>query len=261
MRKTLIVVPCFNEADRLPREAFLSHLETDEETSFLFVDDGSTDGTARVCEGMKRAAPGRIDLLSLPGNVGKANAVREGLLRCFEEEPTFVGFWDADLAAPLSTIPVMREYFASEEIEVVLGSRVRLLGREIQRRAVRHYLGRIFATAVSLLFDLPVYDSQCGAKLFRNDERCARVFAPPFQVDWTFDVEIVARYLALARLEKADDGVRCFVEHPLHSWKDIPASKISGGDFLRSAVELARLGAYYRGPGAAARCERLLARA
>ena len=80
-----------------------------------------------------------------------------------------VGYWDADLATPLAEIPVFIEKFQSnKELNAVCGSRILRLGSSIRRSVFRHYLGRVFATIVSNILNIPVYDTQCGAKLFRT---------------------------------------------------------------------------------------------
>jgi hypothetical protein len=61
-------------------------------------------------------------------------------------------------------------------------------------------VGRAGATLISLVCGLPVYDTQCGAKIFRNAERLRQVFRTPFRVYWTFDVEILARFLLLDKI-------------------------------------------------------------
>ena len=73
--------------------------------TFLFVNDGSTDETLRLLQSLQAADPNKFSVLSLPQNQGKAEAVRRGVLTAIESQPDYVGFWDADLATPLRTIP------------------------------------------------------------------------------------------------------------------------------------------------------------
>lgn len=238
-RRLCLVVPCYNEAERLPRQAFLDFLGRTPDTSLLFVDDGSTDDTARVLQELAAAAGPAVRVLSLAGNVGKAEAVRCGILAAFEQRPAFVGFWDADLATPLA---VVRDFLAvldeRPRVDIVIGSRVRLLGHDVRRRPVRHYAGRLFATAASLVLGLPVYDTQCGAKVFRASEAVRQAFASPFCSSWVFDVELLARYLDAVGRERAE---RSICELPLMTWNDIPGSKVRIWHGFRAAWDLVRI--------------------
>ena len=95
-------------------------------------------------------------------------------------------------ATPHDEIPRFIETLdAHPGIEALFGARVQLLGRTIERRASRHYLGRVSATAISLVLGLAIYDTQCGAKLFRASVACKALFAEPFHSRWLFDVEII----------------------------------------------------------------------
>ena len=165
-------------------------------------------------------------MLSLARNRGKAEATRYGLqaVATAEHGAALVGFWDADLATPLDAVSNFAATLAErEQIEMVFGARVALLGRQINRLPSRHYLGRIFATLASTVLSLQIYDTQCGAKMFRNNENFRSVIAEPFDSPWIFDgalaplltvgfvqsladrvlwglaVELLARYIALRR--------------------------------------------------------------
>jgi glycosyltransferase involved in cell wall biosynthesis len=235
----VLIVPCYNEAARLNPQAFADFAAANPSARLLFVDDGSTDGTFGVLEQLKASAPGSIDVIRLPSRQGKGEAVRRGILEGIRREPDFVGFWDADLSTPLRAVDDFLALAARRpEMDVILGSRVMLMGRDIRRQAWRHYLGRVFATAVSLALDLPVYDTQCGAKMFRANDAVAAVFATPFRSPWIFDAEVLGRYLGYP-VPAGDPPRRARIyELALHAWHHQPGSKLRWTDFIRAIVEL-----------------------
>jgi glycosyltransferase involved in cell wall biosynthesis len=234
-----LIVPCYDEAGRFVPGPYAGFLADTPDAALLFVDDGSSDRTPALLAEFCAGSGGHASVLTLPRNLGKAEAVRRGIVRALEESPHFVGYWDADLSTPLDAV---RDFLtvlqADRGVNIVIGSRVRLLGRHINRRVVRHYSGRAFATAASLALGIGVYDTQCGAKIFRVNEWLARAFAEPFQSRWLFDVEILARYVASTGRESAEFSI---CEYPLKAWSDVPGSKLSAWQGLRAAWDLARI--------------------
>jgi glycosyltransferase involved in cell wall biosynthesis len=250
---TVLVVPCYDEAARLDGEAFLACAAARPWLRLLFVDDGSRDRTRERLEELRRKAPDQVEVLALPENRGKAEAVRRGLLAALDGRAALVGFWDADLATPLAELDRFVARFGRDpELEVLIGSRVRLLGREIERRPLRHYLGRVAATAVSLLIRLPVYDTQCGAKLFRDTPTLRALLAEPFLTRWLFDVELLARWLDRRAADRPRAG-RHLRELPLGAWRDVAGTRIRAADLLRVPLDLWRIGRRHprRGDGEA----------
>jgi glycosyltransferase involved in cell wall biosynthesis len=249
MVDTIIVVPCFNEEKRLPVASFEAFLAATEDVGFVLVDDGSSDGTRARLRGLEKAAPERVRVLPLDANGGKAEAVRRGVLEALAAEPRFVGFWDADLATPLDVILDFRRVLESRPaLEIVMGARVRLLGRQIRRNVRRHYLGRASATLIALALRLPVYDTQCGAKLFRNGPRLRALFAQPFLSRWVFDVEIIARRIAQERESGSPPARDVICEVPVTHWVHVAGSKLRAGTYLRAALDLIRIRRRYLRP-------------
>ena len=145
---TALVVPCYNEAKRFHTELFVQWLSTQTQTRLILVDDGSRDGTLAVLDRIRERFPDRVTVLPLNPNRGKAEAVRNGLLFALDHfNPDIVGFWDADLATPLDAF----DRFVSvldhrPDIEMIFGSRVKLLGRRVERRpyaVVQHSHGHL----------------------------------------------------------------------------------------------------------------------
>jgi hypothetical protein len=109
-------------------------------------------------------------------------------------------------------------------------------------------LGRVFATAASLTLGLPVYDTQCGAKLFRANSILREVVADPFLTKWVFDVELLARYRCRLHASGQTDFEDRLFEVPLMSWRDVPGSKVRAWDFFGAFLELLRIARAYRRP-------------
>ena len=166
---TVVVIPVYNEYDRMPVANFHSYAASYPRVHFLLVNDGSTDRSLELLQSLAQDAPNSFAVLDLEKNMGKAEAVRLGMLSAMKmftgagpstvstrAAARFVGFWDADLATPLPTITNFLDIFEKqgETLEMVFGARVGLLGRKIERHLSRHYLGRIFATLASNILGL-----------------------------------------------------------------------------------------------------------
>jgi dolichyl-phosphate beta-glucosyltransferase len=238
LAEVAITVPCYNEANRLQCDAFIDFVREHHDVMFIFVDDGSTDDTPQLLKSMFQSEANNIRFMSLETNLGKAEAVRQGTLTGIAAGATYVGYWDADLATPLNTIlEFVAELKKSSDLLLVMGARVQLLGRTIVRKKYRHYLGRVFATVASVVLRMPVYDTQCGAKMFVSSEPVALAFRDPFISRWVFDVEILARLVHRSNLNPHI----AICEYPLMEWHDVKGSKIRLKDFGVAFWDLGRI--------------------
>lgn len=213
-KKICLIVPCYNEEKRIDFKKFNA---MDSLICYVFVNDGSSDNTLDL---LNENINNFNCILDLKKNVGKAEATRQGILFLktlpFFEKLEWVGYWDADMATPISEVENFIKYtnFYESRIDAIYGSRMYRLGSTIKRDFLRHILGRFFATVVALLFKIKSYDSQCGAKLFRRSV-IEVAFADPFISKWIFDVEILLRLRNLN-----------VIEYPLKEWCDVKGSKI-----------------------------------
>jgi glycosyltransferase involved in cell wall biosynthesis len=242
-----LVIPCYNEEKRFPRDAFTASLAELPDLSLLFVDDGSSDGTAAMLRSFCEAHPGRTETLVLERNNGKAEAVRQGMLKAAEQggEADYFGYFDADLAIPLDEAFLFFAFLQDRRPAYILSGRVKLLGTtRIDRFLYRHLLGRAFATLVSSVIGLAVYDTQCGAKLVRTD-MVQTLFERPFMSRWLFDIELLYRCIGVYGRAYVEEHV---AEVPLRRLRDPGGSSVSLGHALRMPFELLRIRrAYSRG--------------
>jgi glycosyltransferase involved in cell wall biosynthesis len=161
-----VVIPAYNEERRLPHtlDRVLEYLHSrDYASEIIVVDDGSSDGTARVAEDFARVHPA-VRLIR-NDHRGKGYTVRTGMLAA---QGHIVLFSDADLSTPIQDIEKLLPWF-ERGFEIVIGSREGAGAQRIKEPFYRHVMGRVFNFIVQLLTVRGIEDTQCGFKAFRDD--------------------------------------------------------------------------------------------
>jgi len=231
---TTLVVPCFCESKRLP--AFLptlcNQMQVLNGVEILVVEDGSgRDEATRVksiVDSLRQNFSCLLPLLQLPSNLGKGGAVYAGWNQAAQSD--WLGFVDADGSCSASEVARLIEITrasssASNLKAAFFASRVKLLGRRVDRLFKRHLLGRVYATLVSELLSVPVYDSQCGLKLLPRvayESVADRLKIKGF----AFDVELMVALL--------DTG--CSIQEVPIDWSEVPGGKVR---LLRDSFRMA----------------------
>ena len=216
-RSLSIVIPAYNEEKRLPStlERVLGHLDSSgwDFAEIVVVDDGSSDGTAAVASDFQAKDP-RVRLLRNPGNRGKGYAVRHGML---EARGDWRLFTDADLSAPIEELEKLMQAAQTRGFEVAIGSRAldrSMIG--VHQSRLRENAGRVFNLIMRTVLGLPLWDTQCGFKLYAA-RAAENIFRRQRLERFGFDAEVL--YLA-RRL-----GYR-IAEVPVR-WNHVEGTKIS----------------------------------
>jgi glycosyltransferase involved in cell wall biosynthesis len=223
-----IVVPAFNEEQRLPKslQSINAYLKSRcLRAEVLIVDDGSTDATAKVVDASRIGFP-ELRLISNGRNRGKGFSVRQGMLEAHGEIALFT---DADLSAPIEEADKLLAILRDGAYDGAIGSRA--VDRsliEVHQPAVREQAGILFNRIVRGMIGLPFQDTQCGFKAFRR-EKARVIFERQRREGFGFDPEI----LFLAQQE----GLR-IAEVPVR-WAHNPATKVNLlGDSLRMFLDV-----------------------
>ena len=241
--KVAIIIPCYNEADRLDVNKFVDYLLQNKHVHFYFIDDGSTDNTIIILNEIMSKINSHVTLLKNESNKGKAESVRLGVIESFTMNPDYIGYLDADLAAPIEEIDHLLNIIkADTKKEVVFASRIQLIGNKIKRNFFRYFIGRVFATCISLILKIRVYDTQCGAKIF-SKKICEVIFIEKFISQWLFDVELFARLINIYGMDKT---IEISFEQPVRKWIDIKKSKVKPIFFLKAPFELLKIFRHYK---------------
>lgn len=245
MPRLTVVIPAFNEADRLPPTLIeiYRHLAASPPwlpAEVVVVDDGSSDDTAAAARSVPAAAGVRLEVISHPENLGKGAAVRSGFARSAGDE---ILLCDADLSTPIDQLDVLAGSGPATSIRI--GSRA--LDRSLitaRQPSYRDLMGRIFNLAVRVVALPGVHDTQCGFKLFPGD--LGRELAATQRIDgFAFDVEL----LFLARRRNVP-----IIEVPVR-WQHMEASRVQpvrhSAQMLRDLLALRLRAANRMPPGRA----------
>lgn len=226
-----IIVPCYNEAQRLQRQKFLDYAKDNPHFDICFANDGSTDDTLQILNSIADQSSGNIKVYDVHPNGGKAEAVRKAMNYLLEHKQyNHIGFIDADLSAPLNEINPLYHSIIENKLKIVAGARVKLVGKIIERSPIRHYLGRIFATYYDTLLKLRNYDTQCGLKIFEAN-LAKEIFSQSFVSNWFFDIELFLRARKNIGFQQYSENI---AELPLNEWKEVKGSKLKLTDFLKA---------------------------
>ncbi|HZQ50110.1 MAG TPA: dolichyl-phosphate beta-glucosyltransferase [Candidatus Dormibacteraeota bacterium] len=163
-----IVIPCYNEQDRLPAtlEAITKYMAArGSDYELILADDGSSDRTPEVI-GAAVKGGANVRMVRLPENRGKGRALAEGVKLSSGDR---VLLTDADLSTPIEELPKL-EARLDAGAGVAIASRA-LRGSEIviHQPVYRVLMGKTFNLIVQALLLPGLWDTQCGFKLFRGD--------------------------------------------------------------------------------------------
>lgn len=225
-----VVIPLYNETQRLPKSAprLIEYFANQPYSyEFVFVDDGSTDGTAQMARDLFKEVRNLKVIESRP-NRGKGHAVKVGMLGA---QGKIRLFCDADLSTPLGEVEKFWP-FLQDGYKVVIGSR-KMKGATIDRHQPwwRENLGKVFTWLTNHIATRGLSDITCGFKAF-TDDASQRLFSRSVIDDWSFDAEV----LFIAQML----GYR-IKEVPVH-WHDAPGTKVRLlKDATRSLQGLAKI--------------------
>jgi len=220
--RVLLVIPAYQESGRLPKSLgqLLPVLDNLGNVDLLVVDDGSgvaEQGNIRILlEDLSKNHPCLLQPILMKKNCGKGAAVRRAWDAGYDQYD-WLAFTDADLSVPAEEVArFIGIALEQENPSTLLASRVKMLGRNVERNALRHAIGRIFANYVAKTTNLDVYDSQCGLKIIpssayqkiKDKLHCNR---------FAFDVDLLCAL--------GDEG-EPVIEVPV-DWSDVKGSKIN----------------------------------
>jgi dolichyl-phosphate beta-glucosyltransferase len=186
--KLTLLIPCFNESQRLPRalDELQSWQSSNSELNvkILFINDGSTDDT----ENLILKHPLKSTVLTLPENLGKGGAVAQGVKLVSTE---LVLVMDVDISTSLNCIPFFLEAMSSGSYDLIVGNRFHPLSR-VHRPITRSISSYLFYFIIHAVGGFRTNDTQCGFKLYKT-QIAQQLFKKLRLLRYSFDLEIIMR--------------------------------------------------------------------
>lgn len=238
-----VVIPCYNEEERLLSDEFLTYIDKNSGYHLCFVNDGSKDKTLEVLHQLQKGREDFITVYDCEKNGGKAEAVRLGMLHMAQKEDLdYIGFLDADLSTDLADFDDLVKTIETSDFKIVSGSRIARMGANITKESARKVISLTINFIIRKILSMDFKDTQCGAKIFHKDV-ISVAFKEKFVTQWIFDVEIFKRMNIHFGLKKAK-AMLC--EQPLKRWIHADGSKLSMKDSVKIVGQLAQIAWVYR---------------
>ncbi len=238
-----VVIPCYNEEDRLSSAIFQDFTHKNLGYHLCFVNDGSTDNTLKVLEELRKGNEDTISIYNCEKNGGKAEAVRQGILHLSKDpQLNYIGYLDADLSTDFRDFDDLVQTMENSDFKIVSGSRISRMGANITKESARKIISMTINLIIRTILGMPFKDTQCGAKIM-DKEIAQLVFHKKFITRWLFDVEIFMRM----RKHYGKDKVQSLIcEQPLKRWIHADGSKLSMKDSVKIIGQLAKIAVHYK---------------
>ena len=238
-----VVIPCYNEEDRLKTADFLDFVKENTGYFLCFVNDGSKDKTLEMLENLRKGREDHIRIIDCKVNGGKAEAVRQGVLSLAKDKQfDYIGYLDADLSTNFEDFHDLTETIAMGHCKIVSGSRISRMGANITKESSRQIISKTINLIIRQILGMSFQDTQCGAKVMVR-EVALNMFNTPFLTRWLFDVEI---FLRMKRYYGKDAVKTLICEQPLKRWVHEDGSKLSMKDSLKIVGQLLQIAIHYR---------------
>jgi CheY-like chemotaxis protein len=242
-RSVGVVIPCYNEEERLSGSQFLSFIDEYSGYNLCFVNDGSKDKTLEVLNSLREGREEYITVYNCAQNGGKAEAVRQGMLyMATHKKLDYIGFLDADLSTDFADFEDLVATIESEDFKIVSGSRIQRMGAKIAKDSARAIISMTINFIIRQILSMNFKDTQCGAKIFERDV-VEILFGQKFITKWLFDVEIFMRMQKKFGLQRAKELV---CEQPLKRWVHMDGSKLSMKDSIKIVFQLGQIAFTYK---------------
>jgi CheY-like chemotaxis protein len=238
-----VVVPCYNEEERLLSAEFKDFAHKNLGYHLCFVNDGSTDKTLEVLEQLKKGSESNISIYNCEQNGGKAEAVRQGMLHLAKDEQLdYIGFLDADLSTDFRDFDDLVETLDQSNFKIVSGSRMSRMGADITKESARKIISMTINLIIRTILRMPFNDTQCGAKVMDRSV-VPMLFNKPFITKWLFDVEM---FIRMRKHYGKTEAKKLICEQPLKRWIHADGSKLSMKDSVKIVGQLAKIAFVYR---------------
>jgi CheY-like chemotaxis protein len=238
-----VVIPCYNEEERLLSDEFINYIDKNSGYHLCFVNDGSKDKTLEVLKKLQKGREDFITVYDCEKNGGKAEAVRLGMLHMAKKEDLdYIGFLDADLSTDLADFDDLVKTIEASDFKIVSGSRIARMGANITKESARKIISLTINFIIRKILKMDFKDTQCGAKIFSKDV-IQIAFGEKFVTQWIFDVEIFKRMRIHFGLKEAK-AMLC--EQPLKRWIHADGSKLSMKDSVKIVGQLGQIAWVYR---------------